>query len=69
MTEGVFFHLKFRILGDFEDIFRKCLMSCPESSNFTGQDIGWSQLSSASVPMGLLILVVTAPEFMGSCHG
>ncbi len=41
----VFFHLKFRILRDFEDISGTCPMSCPVFSNFIGQDKGQSQLS------------------------
>ncbi len=45
----VFFYFKFRILGDYKDMSGTCLMSCPVSSNFTGYDIGWSQLSTGTV--------------------
>ncbi len=40
----VFLYLKFRILGDYEDLSQTCPMPCHMSSNFTGQDIGRSQL-------------------------
>ncbi len=41
---GNFFHLVLTILGDFDDISWTCQMSCHVSSNFTGQDIEWSQI-------------------------
>ncbi len=44
-AKSVCFQLKFSILGDLEIISLTCPMSCPVSSNFTGQDIGQSQLS------------------------